>query len=239
MDALALGAPCSPATTGAAAPPASWRRCGPNVCAGLVSYNGYNIQHIAGAPSRCRPMANSACGTSTTSTASAAAPGWRPTGAHCAAAVANLVADVGLRRRHVRAQCRGLRQPRLRRRGDPLLSPPLRPVAGATRVRGDRARLAAQPPIAVPTITFDGNDDGVAAPATARARPPFTGRARAPRSPGVGHNLPQEAPQVFADAVLELVPAALSRKRRAWRHVRAGIERRRFTDGSDRKVRRH
>jgi pimeloyl-ACP methyl ester carboxylesterase len=25
--------------------------------------------------------------------------------------------------------------------------------------------------------------------------------------PGVGHNMPQEAPRVFADAVLELLPA--------------------------------
>jgi len=69
------------------------------------------------------------------------------------------------------------------------------------------AHLAAQPPIGVPTITFDGADDGVrpAADASAHARH-FTG----PRShrivPGVGHNMPQEAPRIFADAVLELLP---------------------------------
>lgn len=69
-------------------------------------------------------------------------------------------------------------------------------------------RLAAQPAITVPTITFDGADDGVrpVAGATAHAHR-FTG----PRShrvvPGVGHNMPQEVPRVFADAVLELVPA--------------------------------
>jgi pimeloyl-ACP methyl ester carboxylesterase len=67
-------------------------------------------------------------------------------------------------------------------------------------------RLAAQPPIAVPTITFDGRDDGVREPAPAEASAHrFTG----PRShrivPGVGHNMPQEVPRVFADAVLELV----------------------------------
>jgi pimeloyl-ACP methyl ester carboxylesterase len=67
-------------------------------------------------------------------------------------------------------------------------------------------RLAAQPAITVPSITFDGLDDGVRPPAAAaqHARH-FTG----PRShrivPGVGHNMPQEVPQVFADAVLELV----------------------------------
>lgn len=68
------------------------------------------------------------------------------------------------------------------------------------------ARLAAQPPITVPAITFDGADDGVrpAADASAHAHR-FTG----PRShrvvPGVGHNMPQEAPRVFAKAVLELL----------------------------------
>ena len=67
-------------------------------------------------------------------------------------------------------------------------------------------RLAAQPPIAVPTITFDGSDDGVREPAPAEA---FAHRFTAARShrivPGVGHNMPQEVPGVFADAVLELV----------------------------------
>ncbi|RZL92834.1 MAG: alpha/beta hydrolase [Variovorax sp.] len=69
------------------------------------------------------------------------------------------------------------------------------------------AQLAAQPPITVPAITFDGADDGVRPPADASAHAHrFTG----PRShrivPGAGHNLPQEAPHVFANAVLELVP---------------------------------
>ena len=70
-------------------------------------------------------------------------------------------------------------------------------------------RLAAQPAISVPAITLDGTDDGVrpAAFATAQAHR-FTG----PRShrivPGVGHNMPQEAPQLFADAVMELVTQA-------------------------------
>lgn len=79
-------------------------------------------------------------------------------------------------------------------------------------VLGDQAyeeiekRLAAQPAISVPTITFDGADDGVRPPADASAHAHhFTG----PRShrilPGVGHNMPQEVPRVFADAVLGLV----------------------------------
>ena len=82
-------------------------------------------------------------------------------------------------------------------------------VPGDPALAGTEARLAAQPAIGVPTITFDGEDDGVRSPATAAAHAHrFTG----PRShrvvPGVGHNMPQEAPRVFADAVLELVRAA-------------------------------
>ncbi|WP_439519994.1 alpha/beta fold hydrolase [Hydrogenophaga sp.] len=68
------------------------------------------------------------------------------------------------------------------------------------------ARLAAQPPISVPAITFDGIDDGVRPPADPSVHAPrFTGPRSHRLVPGVGHNLPQEAPKVFADAVLELV----------------------------------
>ena len=79
-------------------------------------------------------------------------------------------------------------------------------VAGDPALLDIERRLAAQPAITVPSITFDGLDDGVRppAPAAQHARQ-FTG----PRShrivPGVGHNLPQEVPQVFAEAVFELV----------------------------------
>ena len=70
------------------------------------------------------------------------------------------------------------------------------------------ARLSRLPPISVPSITFDGADDGVRPPARAEAAAHrFTG----PRShrivPGAGHNLPQEKPELFAQAVLELVRA--------------------------------
>lgn len=68
--------------------------------------------------------------------------------------------------------------------------------------------LAAQPPITVPTITFDGADDGVRPPAPAQAHA-HRFPARDHRIvPGVGHNMPQEVPRVFADAVMELVRAA-------------------------------
>ena len=70
-------------------------------------------------------------------------------------------------------------------------------------------RLTAQPPVTVPAITFDGADDGVRPPADAAAHAHrFTGPRSHRIAPGVGHNMPQEAPRVFADAVLELVAGA-------------------------------
>lgn len=70
------------------------------------------------------------------------------------------------------------------------------------------ARLALQPVITVPSITLDGADDGVRPPAEAAVHARrFAGPRRHHILPGVGHNLPQEAPRSFADAVLELLPA--------------------------------
>jgi len=68
-----------------------------------------------------------------------------------------------------------------------------------------QARLAQMPTVSVPAITFDGEDDGVMAPeGTADQGHHFTGPRTHHRLPGVGHNMPQEAPQRFSDAVLEL-----------------------------------
>jgi pimeloyl-ACP methyl ester carboxylesterase len=70
------------------------------------------------------------------------------------------------------------------------------------------ARLATQPPISIPTVTFDGADDGVRAPSQPQAfAHKFTGARSHRVVPGVGHNMPQEVPEVFAAAVLELVEA--------------------------------
>ena len=70
-------------------------------------------------------------------------------------------------------------------------------------------RLAAQPVISVPSITFDGTDDGVRPPAPAAAHAQqFSGPRSHRLVPGAGHNLPQEMPKVFADAVWELVQSS-------------------------------
>ena len=79
-------------------------------------------------------------------------------------------------------------------------------VPGDPAVAEVERRLAAQPVITVTTITFDGLSDGVRPWERAEAQ---AHRFSGPRShrlvPGVGHNLPQEAPRLFADAILELV----------------------------------
>ncbi len=79
-------------------------------------------------------------------------------------------------------------------------------VPGDPALAAIEQRLAAQPVITVPTLSFDGADDGVRPPADAAQHGhQFSGARRHAVIPGVGHNLPQERPQRFADAVLELV----------------------------------
>ena len=67
-------------------------------------------------------------------------------------------------------------------------------------------RLAALPAITVPAITLDGAADGVA-PATdgTATAAKFTGRRTHRVIPRAGHNLPQEEPEAFAAAVMELI----------------------------------
>ena len=79
---------------------------------------------------------------------------------------------------------------------------------GDPRYAEIQRRLAAQPPIIVPTITLDGEEDGVIFPTDGRASAPkFTGSRVHRVIPRAGHNLPQEAPEAFAAAVMELVKA--------------------------------
>ncbi|MBO1078857.1 alpha/beta fold hydrolase [Roseomonas haemaphysalidis] len=71
-------------------------------------------------------------------------------------------------------------------------------------------RLAAQPAITVPAISLDGEADGVSRPDPEVARH-FAGPFEQRWLPHVGHNLPQEAPAAFAEAVLRVAghrPAA-------------------------------
>ena len=79
---------------------------------------------------------------------------------------------------------------------------------GDPQYAGLQRRLAALPLIPVPTITLDGDGDGVA-PATdgTASAAKFSGRRTHHVIPRAGHNLPQEEPEAFAGAVMELIKA--------------------------------
>jgi pimeloyl-ACP methyl ester carboxylesterase len=62
-------------------------------------------------------------------------------------------------------------------------------------------RVFAAPVITVPTITIASDFDGPAADGTAY-REKFSGRYSHRILKGIGHNVPQEAPQAFAEAIV-------------------------------------
>jgi len=66
-------------------------------------------------------------------------------------------------------------------------------------------QLAAGPTIGVPTITMEGDANGAPHPAPAAYRAKFTGKyEHRTITGGIGHNLPQEAPRDFAQAVIDI-----------------------------------
>ena len=66
-------------------------------------------------------------------------------------------------------------------------------------------RLATGPVITVPTITLEGDANGAPHPDATSYAKKFSGKwTHKTIEGGVGHNLPQEAPQAFAEAVVEV-----------------------------------
>ena len=66
-------------------------------------------------------------------------------------------------------------------------------------------RLAEAPVVTVPAVTLEGDANGAPHPDPASYAEKFTGRYRHRLiAGGVGHNLPQEAPEAFAEAVVEV-----------------------------------
>jgi pimeloyl-ACP methyl ester carboxylesterase len=66
-------------------------------------------------------------------------------------------------------------------------------------------RLAQGPVISVPTITLEGDANGAPHPDARAYAKQFSGPyAHRVITGGVGHNLPQEAPQAFAKAVVDV-----------------------------------
>ncbi|POR52628.1 alpha/beta fold hydrolase [Bosea psychrotolerans] len=74
---------------------------------------------------------------------------------------------------------------------------------GEARYDDLEQRLAQAPMIAVPTITLEGDANGAPHPAPAAYAGKFSGwYQHRTLSGGIGHNLPQEAPAAFAEAII-------------------------------------
>jgi len=75
---------------------------------------------------------------------------------------------------------------------------------GEAKYDGIEKRLAVGPTILVPTITMEGDANGAPHPEPSAYRAKFTGKyEHRAITGGIGHNLPQEAPRAFAQAVLD------------------------------------
>ncbi len=78
-------------------------------------------------------------------------------------------------------------------------------VEGESEYDAFEKRLADAPTIAVPTITLEGDANGAPHLDPSAYAAKFSGRySHRTLEGGIGHNLPQEAPEAFADAVLEV-----------------------------------
>ncbi len=75
-------------------------------------------------------------------------------------------------------------------------------VAGDPAYAAIERQLAAQPEIRVPSLTLDGATDGIRPAGTAAHAKHFTGRHAHRIIADAGHNLPQEKPAAFVEAVL-------------------------------------
>jgi pimeloyl-ACP methyl ester carboxylesterase len=78
-------------------------------------------------------------------------------------------------------------------------------AAGDPKYDDLEKRLAEGPVITVPTITLEGDANGAPHPDSSSYVKKFSGRyAHRIINGGIGHNLPQEAPQAFTEAVIDV-----------------------------------
>jgi pimeloyl-ACP methyl ester carboxylesterase len=76
---------------------------------------------------------------------------------------------------------------------------------GESQYDSIEARLATAPNISVPTITMEGDSNGAPHPEPSAYAKKFVGKYQHRNiDGGIGHNLPQEAPKAFADAILDV-----------------------------------
>jgi pimeloyl-ACP methyl ester carboxylesterase len=77
-------------------------------------------------------------------------------------------------------------------------------AAGEPKYDELEKRLAESPVISVPTITLEGDANGAPHPEPSAYAKKFSGRySHRMIKGGIGHNLPQEAPQAFVEAVVD------------------------------------
>jgi pimeloyl-ACP methyl ester carboxylesterase len=82
-------------------------------------------------------------------------------------------------------------------------------AAGEPQYDEIEQRLAAGPVIAVPTITLEGDANGAPHPDASAYAKKFSGRyEHRVITGGIGHNLPQEAPGAFAQAIVDVAGGA-------------------------------
>jgi len=185
----------------------------PERVTGLVTVGGYNIQDIARSAEPAPPEAESAAWYTHYFLTERGRAGlerytdelcgllwrqWSPTWADCAAAFAatspslhnpDFVATVIHSYQHRRGAAPG----------DP-------------RYDHLEKLLATTPAITVPTISLDALADGLGADDSSVDEPLFTGGFVRHELPDIGHNPPQEAPETFARAVLDVAPAATANR---------------------------
>ena len=78
-------------------------------------------------------------------------------------------------------------------------------AAGESKYDALEKRLFTMPPVTVPAITLEGDANGAPHPPPEAYSKKFTGKyTHRNIDGGIGHNLPQEAPKAFADAVIEV-----------------------------------
>ena len=76
---------------------------------------------------------------------------------------------------------------------------------GEPKYEALETRLAEAPVITVPAITLEGDANGAPHPEPSSYAGKFSGKySHRTLSGGIGHNLPQEAPQAFAEAIVEV-----------------------------------
>ena len=76
---------------------------------------------------------------------------------------------------------------------------------GETRYDDLERRLAQSPVITAPTITMEGDSNGAPHPDPSSYAKKFSGKySHRLIKGGIGHNLPQEAPQAFAEAIIDV-----------------------------------